>query len=250
MLAIQPATNPTSRKRINSRMMLSMHETGPLIAKGRAADVYEFGDGKVLRRYRTDHDCVYEADVMRHVRERGYPVPEVYDAGVRDIVMQRLDGYTMLADFSKHPWRLYRHGRTIAELVKRLHAIPAPDWLRQRHGGEGRTLVHLDLHPDNVMLTSQGPVVIDWSNAGRGVPEAEVADLWLLMSSANPPVSAIERILVGLGRGLFVKSFIKHFDRDAIRKRLELAAKYRLADRNMQPDEREKIERFVEKWKL
>jgi hypothetical protein len=46
-----------------------------------------------------------------------------------------------------------------------------------------------------------------------------------------------------------VKSFIKHFDRDAIRKHLELAATYRLQDRNMQPDERERIERFVRKWK-
>jgi aminoglycoside phosphotransferase (APT) family kinase protein len=231
-------------------MMLSMPETGPLIAKGRAADVYDHGEGKVLRRYRTDHDCVYEADVMRHVAEHGYPVPEVYEAGGRDIVMQRLDGSTMLTDFSKHPWRLYRHGRTIADLMKQLHRIPAPDWLKQKHDGEGNALVHLDLHPDNVMLTSQGPIVIDWSNAGLGIPEAEVADLWMLMSSANPPVSAVERFLLRLGRRVFVNAFIKHFDRDAVRRRLELAARYRLKDRNMQDDERERIRRFVEKWKL
>ncbi len=230
--------------------MLSMPDTGPLIAKGRAADVYDYGEGKVLRRYRTDHDCAYEAAVMRHVHEHGYPVPEVFEADGRDIVMQRLEGPTMLSDFSRHPWLLYRHGRTIADLMKQLHALPAPDWLKQKHGGEGSTLVHLDLHPDNVMLTRQGPVVIDWTNAGRGVPEAEVADLWLLMSSANPPVGRIVRVLIQLGRRVFVNSFIKHFDRDAIRRRLELAAEYRLRDRNMQPDERDRIELFVAKWKL
>ena len=29
------------------------------------------------------------------------------------------------------------------------------------------------------MLTSRGPVVIDWTNAGLGDPDIEVADLWL-----------------------------------------------------------------------
>ncbi len=230
--------------------MLRMHETGPLIAKGRAADVYDFGEGKVLRRYRTDFDCDHEADVMRHVAEHGYPVPKVYETEGRDIVMERLDGTTMLSDFTKHPWRLDRYGETIAELMKQLHRIPAPDWLKPKHDGEGAALVHLDLHPDNVMLTSHGPIVIDWSNAGRGIPEAEVADLWLLMSSANPPVSAVERFFIRIGRRVFVNAFIKHFDRDAVRRRLELAARYRLKDRNMTDVERERIRTFVQKWKL
>lgn len=227
-----------------------MTETGRLLAKGRAADVFEYGDGKVLRRYRTDHDCVYEADVMRYVRDQGYPVPEVFHAADRDIVMQRLEGPTMLADFPKRPWMIYRHGRTLAGLVKQLHALPAPDWLEPKHDGEGNTLVHLDLHPDNVMLTTLGPVVIDWSNAGRGIPEAEIADLWLVMSNANAPLKPLERFFVQAGRRLFVNAFIKHFDREAVRRRLEMAAEYRLLDRNMLEDERERIERFVSKWKL
>jgi uncharacterized membrane-anchored protein len=31
-------------------------------------------------------------------------------------------------------------------------------------------VLHLDLHPDNVMLTPDGPKVIDWSNAEEGAP--------------------------------------------------------------------------------
>ncbi len=230
--------------------MLSMPEMGALIAKGRAADVYEYGEGRVLRRYRTDYDCAYEAKVMRHVHEHSYPIPEVYEAEGRDIVMERLDGQTMLADFSRRPWLLYKHGATLARLLKQLHEIPAPDWLNPKHAGEGTTLVHLDLHPDNVMLTPNGPVVIDWSNAGCGVPEAEVADLWLIMSCANPDVGRLERFLIKVGRGLFARSVIRHFDRDAIRRRLELAADYRLRDRNMTEVERERIRSFVKEWKL
>ena len=227
----------------------SMPELGELLARGRAADVYAYGDRHVLRRYRIDHDNLYEAAMMQHVVACGYPAPEVVEVAGRDLVMERLDGPTMLVDLSRRPWRIRRHTATLAGLLHRLHDLPVPAWAAQRHEG-GTQLVHLDLHPDNVMLTSHGPVVIDWSNAGRGAPEAEVADLWLLMSSANPPVSAVERFLIKIGRRVFVNAFIKHFDRDAVRRRLELAARYRLNDRNMQADERERIERFVEKWKL
>ena len=51
---------------------------GPLLASGRAADVFDLGDGTVLRRYRLDgFDCEYEARVMRHVADAGIRVPKV-----------------------------------------------------------------------------------------------------------------------------------------------------------------------------
>jgi aminoglycoside phosphotransferase (APT) family kinase protein len=36
-------------------------------------------------------------------------------------------------------------------------------------------ILHLDLHPDNVMLTSRGPVLIDWRNAAEGPPDLDLA---------------------------------------------------------------------------
>ncbi|WP_405672253.1 phosphotransferase family protein [Streptomyces sp. NBC_01530] len=53
-------------------------------------------------------------------------------------------------------------GAMFAGLLRRLHSVPA------RHSA-GRVL-HLDLHPDNVMLTPDGPRVIDWTNAEEGDP--------------------------------------------------------------------------------
>ena len=51
-----------------------------------------------------------------------------------------------------------------------MHALPP------RLGeGEDVRILHLDLHPDNVMLTSRGPVVIDWRNATEGPAELDVA---------------------------------------------------------------------------
>jgi thiamine kinase-like enzyme len=62
----------------------------------------------------------------------------------------------------------------VGQLHRQLHAIPAPADLPAPLG-EGTSLVHLDLHPGNVLLTASGPVVIDWPNAGRGSGLADVA---------------------------------------------------------------------------
>ena len=220
-----------------------------LIASGRAADVYAHGDRFVLRRYRTPHDSLYEAAVMQHVRAHGYPAPDVTEACGRDMVIERLEGPTMLAAMGTQPWRLRYYWTTLAKLLHELHTIPAPDWLAPRLGG-GDAILHLDLHPDNVMLTPRGPVVIDWSNAGRGDPDAEVADLWLIMSNADIPGSPVQRALLRAGRKLFVRGFIRQFDRDAVRRQLRVAMDHRLRDPNMRSAERERITRFVEKLAL
>ena len=222
-------------------------EHGSLIAQGRAADVYAYKDGYVLRRYRTPHDCVYESAVMQHVRAHGYPVPEVIEVAGPDIVMERLDGPTMLDDFARHPWRLFRHAATIAGLLHQLHAIRAPDWLHLRQGG-GDELVHLDLHPLNVLLTSRGPVVIDWTNAGRGDGNAEVADLWLVLSCADIPAGRLERTLIGAGRKLFVRALLSHFDRDAVAAKLQVAYENRSRDRNMSETELGRMRKLVERY--
>lgn len=223
-----------------------MTDIGPLIASGRAADVYAHGDGLVLRRYRTPHSCLHEAAVMQHVRRHGYPAPEVIQVSGGDILMERVDGPTMLADFSRRPWRMFAYARMLADLLHRLHDLPTPEWLEPRLGG-GRAIVHLDLHPDNVVLTARGPVVIDWTNAGCGNPEAELADLWLILANAEIPGSGLMATLIGAGRGAFLRRFIRAFDVDAIRRCLPVALEHRLRDRNMTDVERERMSRFVER---
>ncbi|MGC4788746.1 phosphotransferase [Micromonospora sp. DT178] len=68
-------------------------------------------------------------------------------------------------------WRVATETATcLADLHHRLHALPP------RLGeGEDDRILHLDLHPENVMLTSRGPVVIDWRNATEGPADLDVA---------------------------------------------------------------------------
>ena len=50
---------------------------GPLIASGRDADIYAYGEGLVLRRSRAGRSMETEARLMAYARDHGYPVPAV-----------------------------------------------------------------------------------------------------------------------------------------------------------------------------
>lgn len=217
---------------------------GPLIGSGRAADVYALGDDRVLRRYRTAHSCAAEADLMRYVRAAGYPVPEVFAASGPDLVMARLDGRDMLADLASRPWRVSRHARTLALLHDRLHQIDAPPGLR-RPVGPGSQVLHLDLHPGNVMLTAGGPVVIDWSNGCAGPAGADVAMAYLIMASSD--LDSLPKWLAPLAR-LLRRVFLRRFRaavRDDPAPHLASVAGQRLKDPNVRPAEAARVRRLA-----
>src|SRR4051794_30590680 len=200
-----------------------------LLARGRAADVFAAGDGRVLRRYRPGEggDVAAEAAVMEHARAHGYPVPAVHAADGRDLVLERVDGPTMLADLGRRPWLLRRHGATLAALHRQLHAIPAPAGLRCPFG-HGDGLVHLDLHPDNVLLSRRGPMVIDWSNASRGEAADDVALTWVIMATSDVHGTRVLRALARIGRDELLKAFLAGVDAAAARGRAGEVARRRL----------------------
>ncbi|MEU5278784.1 phosphotransferase [Streptomyces asoensis] len=142
-----------------------MSATGRLLGSGRTADVYEIDEAWVLRRDREGwEDSAAFAAVMAHVRAHGYPAPAVRPTAARtDLVMERLDGPTMLQAFAAGTLDPGEAGAVLARLLRELHALPG------RFSADARVL-HLDLHPDNVILTSDGPRVIDWANAEEGDP--------------------------------------------------------------------------------
>ncbi|MEU6282231.1 aminoglycoside phosphotransferase family protein [Streptomyces sp. NPDC047028] len=144
-----------------------MTTTGRLLGSGRSADVYEIDDAWVLRRDRGGWgDAAAEGAVMAYVREHGYPVPRVRPSASRtDLVLERLSGPTMLAALTSGGIGPDEAGTLLARLLRQLHALPG----RNPDDPAARVL-HLDLHPDNVILTADGPRVIDWSNTEDGPP--------------------------------------------------------------------------------
>jgi len=198
----------------------------------------------VLRRYREPRDTEREVAAMEHARAAGYPVPAARAVNETDIVMERLEGPTMLDDLGRRPWRIDRHAETLAGLHRRLHEIPAPDWL-DAPLGEDSSMLHLDLHPDNVMLTARGPYVIDWLNAARGPGAADVAHSWIVIACSSPTVGAYRRALSAVGRGLLLRAFLRRFDRAELERHLGAAGEYRLANRGLPERERAAIRSLI-----
>ncbi|MFS4095953.1 phosphotransferase [Streptomyces sp. AF1A] len=144
-----------------------MTTTGRLLGSGRTADVYEIDEAWVLRRDREGWgDAAAEGAVMAHVRRHGYPAPRVRpSASPTDLVLERLSGPTLLGALLAGQVGATEAGTLLARLLRQLHAVPGRDATAPH-----LRVLHLDLHPDNVMLTPDGPRVIDWSNAEDGHP--------------------------------------------------------------------------------
>jgi aminoglycoside phosphotransferase (APT) family kinase protein len=143
----------------------------PLLAAGRDADVYALDDAWVLRRYRDGGDASAEVATMRSLARQGYPVPAVRTAQGPDMVLERLAGPTLAAAMTAGQVGVDEGATLLVDLHRRLNAFPP------LHGGSGGVQgpVHLDLHPENVLLTGRGPVVIDWRTATDGPAAYDVA---------------------------------------------------------------------------
>jgi tRNA A-37 threonylcarbamoyl transferase component Bud32 len=205
-----------------------------LIASGRASEIFDLGDGRVLRRFRAGGDPEREALVMEHARTNGFPVPHVLEVAPDSLVLERIEGPTMLADLRRRPWHLRAHAHGLADLHGRLHEIGAPAGLAA--AGEGDRLLHLDLHPANVILSPSGPVVVDWTNVRRGDPALDVALTWVICETSG-----------GLLARMFVRRFLSHFDRDEVVRALPQAVARRVADVNVTDHERERARRLLER---
>ncbi|MBF5031923.1 MULTISPECIES: phosphotransferase [unclassified Micromonospora] len=147
------------------------------LATGRTADVWLLPGGRVLRRYRAGGDVRAEAEVMRHLRRAGYPVPRVHHADGADLVLDRITGPTLVEAFRAGTVTAPAGARMLADLHARLHALPA-----LRSADPAVRILHLDLHPDNVLLTATGPVVIDWTDSAEGPPALDRTTTALILA--------------------------------------------------------------------
>ena len=257
---------------------------GELLSRGRTAEVFAWKDGQVLKlfleKYPAD-DVEYEARVSDAVYKAGLPAPVVGGVveveGRYGIILERLDGPSMLQVFRSRPWRIGQLGRIQAELHAVIHSCEMPELPSLRDDvrraiqaqaelsdetkamilshleqlPDGNTICHGDFHPDNILMSSRGPVVIDWANPRRGDPLADVASSSLLIRLAPVPQFMAGKLQINILRSWFHSAYLKRYlelrpvSRDLISAwELPLVAS-RLAD-NI-PEERDLIFEFVKK---
>lgn len=220
---------------------------GRLLGQGRWADVYELGDGRVLKRYRDPANApmaASEATVMAHARSQAIPVPEVHEVRGSDLVLGKVTGPTMLAELTRHLHQMSRHARTLADLHRIVHAVAAPRGL-PRPFGPGDALLHMDLHPGNVILSASGPVLIDWQGAATGPAAADMAHTWLLLRTSVVPGPLMQRVAGSAGQRAFAAAFIRQFDPAEVNSHVRAVAARRLEDPSLLPAEAVRISRIL-----
>jgi tRNA A-37 threonylcarbamoyl transferase component Bud32 len=187
-------------------------DNATLLAKASTADVYAWGAARVLKLF---HDRTpwhaNEVTATRVARAAGFPVPEVIEGLIKvsereGIVFERVDGPTMTEYIEDHPDQVEYCAQQAAELHARIHSTQVPDlfplmeiltWtIQQAEPLEESTrktvldimnklpaegmLCHNDFYPNNIIISSQGPIVIDWAIGTRGNPLADLARTWLI----------------------------------------------------------------------
>ena len=189
--------------------------------------MFALDDQRVLRRYRNGSEVTAEVPVMTYVAGLGFPVPRIYEAGGTDLVMERFDAPTMLQALLARRIRPEIGAALLLSLHRQLHGLPP----RLSSDPDARVL-HLDLHPGNVILSPGGPVVIDWRNCAEGPPDLDLAVSALILAQA----AANEAHEMAAVAGLVLMAFLRFAGGGPLRM-LDRAMAIRQADPALTADE-------------
>jgi len=208
---------------------------------GRTAEILAWGDGRVLKLLfegLPKRMAEEEARATGRLHELGLPVPQVEgvveEQGRHGIIFERIQGPSMLSRLTRFPWPVTRMARVLANLHGSIHRhrvaelpplraaldrrIQGAPGLSVEEKGETRdalrelpddsVVYHGDFHPGNVLLASQGPIVIDWIDAHRGHPSADVARTVLLLRLGELPEGTKRRWLIDALRRRLLKAYL------------------------------------------
>lgn len=172
----------------------------------------------------------------------GAPVPRPYGRatveGRPGLVMELLDPHHLLAHLGAAPWTVTEAGRIMGAVHASVHRVPAPPSLpavgdlalariaaaglpvRHRHElaelvrslPRGDRLLHGDLNPANLLRrTRTGEwLAVDWAEAARGSPAADVALTLVMIGSGAVPANtpAWARTFAPIGRLLLARAYL------------------------------------------
>jgi len=196
-------------------------EKGKLLGRGVTAEVYEWGEDKILKlyldKYSSDEMVNHESKIGHIVYESGIISPAVYDNveidGRKGIIFQRIHGESVIDNLIAEPWKLYYYIKKLAVLQYDIHKFSSDRLSTQKERftytiklsspllgykskrildyvdslPDGNSICHGDLHFNNVIVSDNKLVPIDWNGAYNGNPLGDVARTCMLISSPFVP---------------------------------------------------------------
>ena len=201
------------------------------LGNGRTADVTIYSPDQVLKLYKS---WMPASAVEREFKSTqaaysvGLPVPRPFQLveqnGCFGIVFEYVHGVSLMQELQQHPWRLHSVAHQMAQLQVQINQTPAPAGLPSQHEQmirnidrssdlsenekdqikavlsslpEEKMFCHGDFHPDNVILSAKGPVIIDWLTAASGSAAGDLSrSVMILETSTLPPAISQPRQFV------------------------------------------------------
>ncbi len=221
------------------------------LAEGREAEVYLREDGNVVKVMRSVDQAPRvkrEAAALQALAGHEHLAPTFKEVttveGRPALVSERVNAADFLTLLSGKPWLVLGVASSMGRAHTAMHSHKAPVALPElreeltRHiesakdlpphlAGEaldrlgtlpsGDQLCHGDFHPANILGTLKSPVIIDWGDASRGAPAADVARTLLLlrMGELPPNTSAPMRALTSIGRGMLARRYQSVYRRES-----------------------------------
>ena len=216
------------------------------IARGRTADVYRWDDKHILKLFHNWfelEDIEYELRIAHAVHASGVKTPAVKELvrvnGRKGLIYERADGESMTAVFQRKPWMVIAYSRILARLHADMHACvfnaDVPDQHRKLEHKiqladalptplktallnslhflpDSDRVCHGDFHPANVMLSEHEATVIDWIDAARGNPLADVARTTIIfLGSANTTQipNPIIKLFTKLSHAVYLREYFR-----------------------------------------
>jgi Ser/Thr protein kinase RdoA (MazF antagonist) len=200
-----------------------MESLGEKIGEGTFSEVHAWAAGQVVKLAKPgvpQRISRYEERMTRAVFDAGAPAPEVFGKvtleGRFGIILARFDGPTLLQHYRGGAVTFEQAGAILASLAMSVHKTPpppkAPSLRDYVHGSvtpgggdlpndvvsgvlaridrlrPGDELCHGDIHPANVIVTAEGPRLVDWISAVRAPAAFDLANIHVQLSELAPTI--------------------------------------------------------------
>lgn len=229
--------------------------------RGRSADIYLQDDGKILKLFfagtpqetaALEYANTLEAHALGCTPMRCYELVE--QDGRFGLTLEQMSGIPMTKLPNTNPLTLLTAPKQLASVHLRVHGAHTQKLRSARDTAvelldtepltvlsseerarmkaylatldEGDTVLHLDLHTDNILVDGKSLVAIDWMTAMRGAREIEVGMMQFLFHDAElfPGSTPAQLKFYQAVRSYMFKGYFKHYNRampvdlDAVRR--------------------------------
>ena len=221
-----------------------------LLAQGGQAEIYELDKYKVIRVLRSTEDednLKSEMAIMKLLKEKGKAVPKVYEYlkidGRPSLIMERLNGETMLDEMKRKPFELLKQAKKLAKLHievtdsaegleiisindRAAYLIPKAEMLDKElkkfvleilnQLPRGNDICHGDFHPGNIIIANGQYYVIDWSGVTSGEKLSDIAHTYLLLRNTpkTPGVNIFQSFIIGCAGSIISGKYLSSIEKN------------------------------------